>query len=184
MADIFAGGFGDGDTGKAIVGSYVHTYAATHEGAKYFDWDQAPEILKYLDALPPTEQVDLIGHRYGGDTVANIAARYGRRINVLVTIDPVGHTGKATLGLIKSNSTVWVDVSAKPKGWFNGSNIVAGIGSDWGDAPKGIAGVYIEAPFDHEQFEPLVNAPGPDGLSAAMILERDRAAAAILAPVK
>jgi hypothetical protein len=102
---------------------------------------------------------------------------YKRRINVLITIDPVGHTGTDTMRLIRNNCTVWVDVYAKPNGNGDPSQGLAWIGSRWRYAPKDIANFYIEAPFDHEEFENLMNSPGKNGLTATMILEIYRAAA-------
>src|ERR1700728_888971 len=137
MADIFVGGFGDGGMlARSIVAGYQKTYAKTHVGSVYFEWTSSEDIVKYLDKLSLDEAINLIGHSYGGDTAAVIAARYKRRINVLVTIDPVGHTGTGTMNLMKGNCTVWVDVNAVPE-WHGGlSNLAAGIGGAWNEKPK------------------------------------------------
>jgi len=170
MADIFIGGFGDGGMlASSIVADYQKTYAKTHSGSVYFEWTSSKDIVKYLDKLPPDEPINLIGHSYGGDTAGVIAARYKRRINVLVTVDPVG-SGQYMINAIKGNCTVWVDVNAQPSGWFNLSNIAAGVGQAWNKEPRGIANFYIEAPFNHEEFSNLMNSPDSDGHTAAMIL--------------
>jgi pimeloyl-ACP methyl ester carboxylesterase len=180
MADIFVGGFEDGGIWDSkIVRQFQKDYAQTHSGSIYFEWDPTSKIVEYLDKLPIHEQINLIGHSYGGDTAGCIAAAYGRRINVLITIDPVGHTGSDTMRLIRDNCTVWVDVYAKPNGSGDPSQPLAWIGSRWRDEPKDIANFYIEAPFDHEEFSNLMSYPGPNGLTAGMILECYRAAAHI-----
>jgi pimeloyl-ACP methyl ester carboxylesterase len=177
MADIFVGGFGDGGMlASSIVADYQTTYAKTHSGSVYFEWKPRDGIVKYLDDLPLDEQINLIGHSYGGDTAGVITASYKRRINVLVTIDPVG-SGKDMINSIRGNCTTWVDVNARPSGWFNLSNIAAGVGQAWNEDPKGIATFYIEAPFNHEEFSNLMTWPDSDGQTAAMILARCRTAA-------
>ena len=178
MAYIFVGGFGDGVTGSRIVVNYYNTFAQRHPGCQYFDWDERKAIEKALDALGKDEPINLIGHSYGGDTLGNIAANYKRTINTLVTIDPVGHTPISILKLIKGNCTMWVDVNAVPSAWFNFSNFVAAAGGYWGDDPKGIATVYIEADFNHENFPRLMTAPDNYGQTAAMILDRGGVGAA------
>jgi pimeloyl-ACP methyl ester carboxylesterase len=175
MAYVFVGGFGDSMTD--VVADYQKTYVNTHSGSVYFGWGDTDAIVTYLDKLPKDEQINLIGHSYGGDTAGCIVARYKRKSNVLVTIDPVGHTSKNTMQLIKGNCTVWVDVNAKPEGRDNLSDALARVGSRWGDDPKGIATFYIEAPFDHERFTNLMNSPEKNGQTAAMILEQYSAAA-------
>jgi pimeloyl-ACP methyl ester carboxylesterase len=185
MADVFVGGLDDG--AKNIVKGYFYgLYKPKHFGSmEYFSWEADEGIVNYLDRLPPDEQINLIGHSYGGDTVGKVAADYKRRINVLVTVDPVGSHDDIPFSKIKGNCAVWVDVNSNPHGLrssFNLSNIGAGIGyfvgsGDWGETPKGFTTYYIESSLDHEQFSGLLAARGDDGQIAISILQSHCAAA-------
>lgn len=169
---VFVGGFGDGVRGHRIVYDYAQQFSTTHPGVHYFNWDEHDAIIERINGAGLTETVMAIGHSYGGDTVGNIVAHLHRRITLLVTVDPVGHTGRSAYQLMKANASTWVDVNAKPPGWANLSNWIAGIGNSWGDDVKDLATYYIEAPYNHEQFSQLMIAQGDVGVSAASVLDR------------
>jgi pimeloyl-ACP methyl ester carboxylesterase len=170
MVDIFVGGFGDGYTGHRIVVNYFETYKETQKNSKYYDWNDSSGIISLLDSLPDSEDINLIGHSYGGDSAGNICAHYKRSIKLLITVDPVGKTKETTMVLIKSNCKYWVDINAEGVSSFNLSNIIAGIGDDWDDTPKNYATVYAEVPFNHEDFGPMMRWPLKYGRSAEQIL--------------
>ena len=145
MTYVFVGGFGDGPSGHRIVYDYCQSFARTHADVHYFNWDQQREIKPRLGQATTSDKLLLVGHSYGGDTAGNIAAHFNRNIDLLITIDPVGHTTRSTYRQIKANCTTWVDVNARPRGWLNFSNWIAGLGSAWGDDVEGIGTVYIGA---------------------------------------
>jgi hypothetical protein len=59
------------------------------------DMDNAfiAEAAKVLNSLPESRPIILIGHSYGGDSILKILPSIKRRIQLVVTIDPVGTGG-------------------------------------------------------------------------------------------
>jgi pimeloyl-ACP methyl ester carboxylesterase len=193
MVEIFVGGAFDG-TFQPVRG-YYNKYLADHPTARYFSHDAPDAIRDALAGVPDAEPINLIGHSWGGDTAAYIAARYRRKINILITVDPVGHNWLGEVPppeddyphpgrprsvdytsffmMIRAGCDKWVDVDAVPEAWYHGSNLVAGIGGYWGADVKDIAHVYIPAPYDHGEFTKLLRS-GKNGLSAESILTAGR----------
>jgi pimeloyl-ACP methyl ester carboxylesterase len=142
----------------------------------YFSHSDDEGIKAFLDSVQPAEPINLIGHSWGGDTAGNIAVTYRRRINLLITVDPVGHwpsevprpeypqPGRPPLAdytsfymLIRSNCDQWVDVDAITDAWYHESNVIAGLGGPWGVAVRDIAHLYIDAKgHDHRDFAQMM----------------------------
>src|SRR5215510_15167940 len=94
LADIYVGGAWD--SGSQIVKGYYESHKGPYD--MYFAWDQAKQITEYIRDLReflPNEPINLIGHSYGADTAADIAADMGKKvcgdkkIDQLITIDTV-----------------------------------------------------------------------------------------------
>ncbi len=87
VATIFIGGGGDGKS--QIVSNFVTNTSQTgfrqrfsSISTEYFSWDQQADIERYIRGLRaqnPSVQIHLVGHSYGGDTAAQIAASMAGR---------------------------------------------------------------------------------------------------------
>ena len=123
-----------------------------------------------MAGLPQGTPVRLVGHSWGADTAAQIVARLGddgRRVESLVTIDPVGRgTSDRFFARVRRGAGQWINVRATGGGAFEPSNFVAALGSPYGRGPRGHATAFIEAPYRHRDFWDMLTFAGPDGLSA------------------
>jgi hypothetical protein len=201
--DIFIGGLRDG-TDRNVL-NYYEFFRAAHpdsplSSSKYFSWDgtspDGGEMLPaFITQLPAGTIVNLIGHSYGGDTAARVAAHSSRQIHLLITIDPVG--GRSVpdfpnpsvrrrpstpgwpgilLPLFKSLRPIvamWVDVNANPAA-DDPSDEVADAGGKWNalpDAPVRYDDIYIPARgCHHAEFSKMMIFKGTTGKSAEDIL--------------
>ena len=184
IVNIFIGGFFD-DTAGQIVHNYEKRFEAIHPEAsvQYFHWDELSQIEGFLRNLPQDEAVNLIGHSFGGDTAARIAAEGIRQLKVLITIDPVTspHTeapqveGKkmvlppptlipqAYFEGIKTNVSLWVDVNSTGGSPLEFSNVIAAT-ADWGETPKGHADRFFNQDIStHADFRSMMDCQGPQG---------------------
>lgn len=168
LRDIFVGGFGDGSSG--IVQSYYNNYHQSNPDSSYYSWDNLNGILQDIANTPDGDPINLIGHSYGGDTAAKAAMRACRKINLLITIDPVSHH-RPNLDDLAANVGTWVDVDAEGNNSLQLSNLISGIGGGWNGAPNGIADSYIQDNgVNHEDFQSMMNASGPGVNSPAQVL--------------
>lgn len=93
-----------------------------------------------------------------------------KRVNLLITIDPVGRH-RPNLDALADKVDTWVDVDAEGNSAFQSSNFISGIGGAWNGAPNGIASDYIQDNgVNHEDFESMMNAAGPGMNSPIKIL--------------
>lgn len=154
---VFVGGAGDANSN--IVKGYYDDFVRNHPElvAKYFSHDDGTAILDYINSLPPNAPVTLVGHSWGGDTAVKVSASLNRKIDMLITIDPVGHVANATLVAAAKNVTERINVNSVGGSRFDWSNMVAGIGSPYGASPRGIANTYIETNTVHSQFREMMN---------------------------
>lgn len=168
LRDIFVGGFGDGSSG--IVQSYYNNYHQSNPDSSYYSWDNLNGILQDIANTPDGDPINLIGHSYGGDTAAKAAMLACRKINLLITIDPVSRH-RPNLDDLAANVGTWVDVDAEGNNSLQLSNLISGIGGGWDGAPNGIADSYIQDNgVNHEDFQSMMNASGPGVNSPAQVL--------------
>ena len=111
----------------------------------------------------------MIGHSYGGSTAANIALERPGRIHTLITIDPVSRTTRPNMQHVRKGVQRWIHVNAVGGSWHTPSNITAGVGGSWDELPKGLADIFIEAPYNHADFDALIRfssirQPSPQNL--------------------
>lgn len=168
---IFVGGAGDATFNN--VNEFYKNYKLTHPESIYFHWDQSGEISALIAAAPPGMKINLVGHSYGGDTAAAVAARSPRRIDKLITVDPVSHVSP-DLTAVREHVDMWVDVVARPTDGDDSSDLIAGLGGDWRNRPAGLATRIIEVDSHHADFRKLMTAPAQDGKSALQALEDGR----------
>lgn len=177
--NIFIGGADDkeGDFGgnHPVLNSlalskdvYGYNIYATHK--------DADKISASIQKLPSNVQVNVIGHSWGGDTAAQVALENPGRISALVTIDPVSQfsTTSNDYSTIRNSVGAWVDVRAtgRPDSFLNLGNLTAFMGNRWGDDPKPHADLYIEAPYNHADFNAMMGYPFTGGRSIENILNR------------
>lgn len=156
-----------GEAGDSVfrpVEGYVRQFKLRNPGIRteYFSHDQPGAIRQLIEGLPAGTQVSLVGHSWGGDTAAQVAARLGaegRRVADLVTIDLVGNfIGPTFYNRVAGGTKTWLNVNAVGGTWWETSNLIAGIGGPYGTGPRGIAQGFIEAPVTHAGFGRMLNA--------------------------
>lgn len=117
---VFVGGMGD--AGTRIVREYANRFGGAHSDreTRYFAHDEGARIRRFIEGLPPGTPVSLVGHSWGGDTAASVAAALGatgRRVDTLVTIDPAGRgTSEAFFARVRAGAGCWVNVNAAGDG--------------------------------------------------------------------
>lgn len=174
-AVIFIGGFFD--SFLRIVKNYAKEYRINNSGhlVKYFSWTDKEEIINYINSIPSSEPINLIGHSFGGHTAAQVAAGTVRPIDLLVTVDPVG---RRDVGNFTQNVNKWVNVTATPtKG--NLSDFSAWLGGKGGRLPVEKATTNITVDVHHEQFAFMFNATPAGGHGAAQTLRASTASEAV-----
>jgi pimeloyl-ACP methyl ester carboxylesterase len=169
LRDIFVGGAGDASSG--IVQSYYAQYHQTNPDSAYYSWEDLNAILQDIASAAPNDPINLIGHSYGGDTAATAARKTCRKVNLLITIDPVSHFHNFDMQAIANAVNTWVDVDAEGNNPFQWSNLISGLGGAWDNDPAGVANLYIQDNgVNHEDFRSMMNAAGPGTNSPANIL--------------
>jgi RHS repeat-associated protein len=140
----YVGGFGD-DGNEFVKGMY-DKYG--QEGDVYFEWHQGKELAAWIDSNQEFN-LTVIGHSYGGDTVATIVSK-GHYVDNLITVDPVGRT-KPNFEAVAEHSGTWTNYNAVGGGRMNMNNFVARVGGHWGDRPGNFADSHHRVDADHVQ---------------------------------
>ena len=168
---ILIGGAGDGTLRKVgQVADWLRARpdAASREVHYFFHW-QKGAVLALVAAQPPGRPVRLIGHSWGGNAAARVAAALGLRgrpVDLLVTIDPVTRgIGPAFLARVKAGARRWVNVRAGGAAGFDYSDLVAAIGGAYGEAPRDHADQHLVLPHPHAAFAAMLDCPLPEGPS-------------------
>ena len=116
-------------------------------------------------AEPQGTRIVLVGHSYGGDTAAQVAATLGaqgRLVDTLITVDPVGRgVNEGFLARVRAGSREWVNIRAYGVKVSDSSDRIAALGSRYGASPRGYAALYIEAPYNHGTFNDLLRYADP-----------------------
>ncbi|MFC7475360.1 thioesterase domain-containing protein [Dankookia sp. GCM10030260] len=166
---ILIGGAGDGTLRK--VGQVVDWLRARPDAARrevhyFFHW-QKGAVLGLIGTQPPGRPIRLIGHSWGGNCAARVAAalgQQGRPVDLLVTIDPVTRgIGPAFLAQVKAGARRWINVRAGGAAGFDYSDLVAAIGGPYGDAPRDHADQHLVVPHPHAAFAAMMQRPLPEG---------------------
>lgn len=166
---IFVGGAGD-SLFKPVEG-YFKDFNDANPGSRteFFSHDQPRAIRRLIEGLPAGTHISLVGHSWGGDTAAQVAARLGedgRRITELMTIDPVGNfRGSDFYSRVLKGTGTWLNVNAIGGKWWETSNLIAGIGGPYGTSPRGVAQGFIEAPYTHGSFGSMMRGSVFRGLT-------------------
>lgn len=166
----FVGGAADGEFGNVRDFKVNGVRVGSGGAIKYYSHDEAEKLLNDIRAQPPGTRIVLVGHSWGGDTAAGVAARLGvegRPVDMLVTVDPVGNgNSEDFFTRVRAGSREWINVQATGGNWHDPDNLIARIGNRYGSAPQRFADQHIVAPYRHRAFDRLVGHPGADGRSA------------------
>ncbi len=166
----FVGGAGDARFG--IVRKFQEGNAAPAPGVitKYYSHENMEQILNDIRVQSPETRIVLVGHSWGGDTAARVAAQLGaegRPVDLLATIDPVGNgNSEGFFNRVRAGSREWINVQATGGSWNDRDNLIARLGNRYGSGPQRFADQHISAPFGHGAFNALVRYRGADGRSA------------------
>jgi thioesterase domain-containing protein len=132
----------------------------------FFHW-QKGAVLDLIAAQPPGRPIRLIGHSWGGNCAARVAAALGaegRPVDLLVTIDPVTRgIGPAFLSQVKAGTRHWINIRAGGAAGFDYSDLVAAIGGAYGEAPRDFADLHLVLPHAHAAFATMLQGRLPDG---------------------
>ncbi len=171
---VFVGGALDARS--AIVSRFRDEFGGQIPNGRsiYVPHDGRLEILRQIGDVPYGTRIVLIGHSWGGDTAARVAAELGQRgrpVDLLVTVDPVGSAGKATdnpmradfLRSVSDGAREWINVEAVGGGSFERSNMLAAVGGPYGDGPREFATRHVQANIRHGEFGGLLRAADPQG---------------------
>lgn len=151
-----------------------------HLVVEYYPWDKYTESINYIQnhlKNYPNSPIVLVGHSYGGDTAYVVARSLGAKVQLLVTLDPVGKSGidnkkdcssdypsssnRRTQSQIEceqakkqrskpSNVVNWVNIWVTNAG--TGSDVIAQIGEPWNKQKNA------------DQDIPLANVPHSEAL--------------------
>jgi hypothetical protein len=162
---IFYGGFRDENTQivknlkEKIEKIYTQSPKMKYLVVEYYPWDKYTESINYIQnhlKNYPNSPIVLVGHSYGGDTAYVVARSLGAKVQLLVTLDPVGKSGidnkkdcsseypsssnRRTQSQIEceqakkqrskpSNVVNWVNIWVTGAG--TGSDVIAQVGEPW-----------------------------------------------------
>ena len=176
MADIrkiFIGGGGD-DWVSHIVEDYAAAYAKLNPlyDCRYFSWTDESDVAALLKGMKQDVHVTVVGHSYGADAAFG-AVSGGRRVNALVSIDPVGRF-RPSWAAIRAGATVWLSVRAEPTpARRTRDDLIAAIGGKYPPPPApgkdGGPNFTLVADNTHGDFRAMMRLVS-QGASGASIL--------------
>lgn len=155
--NIFIGGAGDESDSHIVLNSASRTQYVYGDNY-YANNEQKDEINALIAALPKDRTINLIGHSWGARRAAITAVENPGRINILITIDPVGYS-HPSYDTMRNSVQTWININliGNPSHWWTSrGNILAGIGHSWNDRPDGHAHIHERVPLDHEEFDPTL----------------------------
>lgn len=156
---IAIGGFMEGTTEcmTSALNSYLGVDVDNDYTVRVYSWDEKDEIISAIkEALSenPNEEINIIGHSYGGDTAYLVARDCGVDIANLITLDPVS---RFTFFITKPSKVgKWINVVASEEGWSFG-DIVAGVGGAWGNVSTADLNISVTN-ADHEDVYSMLVA--------------------------
>ena len=152
---IFIGGGCDGYCpGQEIVKSYAESV-----GAKFFTHMQSIDIMTaVMNANARGEPVVLIGHSLGGPEALRRSAD-GNKVDLLVTVDPVGSLSNRTMRRMDNFDGLWVDIRAAERTGKSASrgDDIARLGRNLFGKTQSGADVPLKTNLSHEQFPQMLD---------------------------
>lgn len=167
---ILVSGFLDQSFGRAVLNfekAFRDAYPALP--LHRFTFDQRRRIERLIDAQPAGTRIRLVGHSWGGNTSAKVAARLGaegRPLDLLMTIDPVGRgAGPAFFRRVREGARRWINVNAVGGPRWGLSDMTRRVGDAYDSGPRGHAHEFIDAPVEHRQFGSMLSSRTSEGRS-------------------
>lgn len=162
--DIYIGGASD--YRSLIVKSYAERQMANHpdRSIMYFPGGNRYAITEAIRTTPRGELINIIGHSLGAAEGIRQANLTDRRVDNLITIDPVDFPGRAVdHDLNMDNVRRWTNVTANPaeRNW---SDTVASLGGKVDETITRQADVNVSSPANHGDFEPMMRQIGAERL--------------------
>lgn len=182
VATLYFGGAGDDRSG--IVRQFHDTRPqAPRVLRRYFLHHQALEARRLLARLGPAgTAIILVGHSWGADTAARIARAARQPVHLLIGVDPVAkpfsRLGGQTARSPGTARVITVDGGGEINGW---GDLVKSVGLAVGGGMPDVFEVpdlLIRALHRHDDFAPMLAAPGAAHPSALAYLEKTEAALA------
>lgn len=167
---IFVSGFLDQSFGRAVL-NFDEAFREAYPdiATRRFTFDQRRAIERVIADYPPETRIRLIGHSWGGNTAAKIAAGLGatgRPLDLLMTIDPVGRgTSAAFFQRVRQGARRWINVNAIGGSPWGLSDVTRRAGEAYDDGPMGHAHEFIASPVEHRQFGSMLSSRTSEGLS-------------------
>lgn len=179
VATLYFGGAGDDSSG---IVRHFHDHRPPARGGlrRYFLHHQAYEARQYVRGLARGgAAIILVGHSWGADTAARIAARADVPIDLLIGVDPVAkltsRLSRATARTSTTRQVITVDGGGDIHGWGDiVKNIGIVIGGGWPevfDTPD----IMIRARHRHDDFANMLASKGAAHPSALAYLEQAEA---------
>lgn len=161
MRDIYIGGANDDDS--RIVRSYVEDQRRRHPNrdVHYYEWWDLNGIANAINTAPQEVPLNLIGHSMGGAEAIRQADATNRRIDRLVTIDPVNAHDPLRPGLRLENVRSWANVTSRAD-WRNWNNMVAWAGGRVGRDITDMADLRAVSGANHNEFGRMMREIGAD----------------------
>jgi len=157
LITIWIGGGSDSMDQRPVFTAF-NKFHDEDKNSAYFGWSDYKGITELIDKQKEGEPINLVGYSYGASTAAQIAAQSKRRINLLITIDPVGHSF-LDFSAVKKNTDMWMDVASTPKsGDRTPAEFWAYVGDKWGNGPKAFADSYVATDQSHRNFAIMMTA--------------------------
>lgn len=172
---VFIGGGGD-DWFSHIVENYEAAYRSANPAVRcsYYSWTQTDEVQWALNLAPDTADLTVVGHSYGADCAFGAVARCPRRVNTLISIDPVGRLRPAWVS-IRARCVRWLNVRAEPStGRRTTDDTIAWIGGKYPRPPArgepGAPDYGLVADATHGDFRSMMRQAGAGGMSGRQLL--------------
>lgn len=170
---ILVGGAGDSTLSHGPVSGPFRNaqFSGIGNSQHYFTHDESDKIRGAIDSMAPGTEVVLVGHSWGGQTVAEVAAglaEAGRQVDLLVTVDPVGsrRSDAGFLAAARRGAREWININAVGSSSFEPSNLIAGLGGAYNDRLRNYADNFIAAPEKHANFLNMLMTPDAAGYTA------------------
>ena len=166
---VFVGGAGDNRLNGGVRTYVDRSFRQAFPRSRFerLDWFHAGPLARLVQAQPTTARIRVVGHSWGADTAARLAARLGeagRRLDLLVTIDPVGRrVDDAFLRRVRAGAVRWFNVNATGGAAYHPSDTVAWVGGAWNHRPRRYADLCLDAAVPHSHFGAMMACEGPDG---------------------
>jgi RHS repeat-associated protein len=155
LIDIYIGGASDASS-THIVQNYARGRGV------YFSHSSAGGAIRLMrDAAARGEPINVIGHSLGGAAAISLVGLAGVRVDLLITIDPVG--GVYNPSRAGWNAREWVNVTANPE-QADRSDYIAGVGRALLANPEtGGADENVATRRHHGQFSEMMSDISADG---------------------